>query len=110
VSAVFEGEERFSKADLACSTQLYLARGLAQLALQAANSKGVSAIGFSGGVAYNKHMAATIRKNVVANGTRFYVHEAFPAGDGGISFGQALAGALWARNRNSFMRDSDFGS
>jgi hydrogenase maturation protein HypF len=110
VSAVFEGEERFSKADLACSTQLYLARGLAQLALQAANSKGVSAIGFSGGVAYNKHMAATIRKNVVASGTRFYVHEAFPAGDGGISFGQALAGAFWARNRNSFMRDSDFGS
>jgi hydrogenase maturation protein HypF len=110
VRAVFEEEDGFSTADLACSTQLYLARGLAQLALQAANSEGVRAIGFSGGVAYNKHMATTIRKSVAANGSHFYTHEAFPAGDGGVSFGQALAGAFWARNRNSFMRDRDFGS
>ena len=100
VRAVFQGKERFPIPDLAHSAQLYLARGLAQLALQAARTTGVNVIGFSGGVAYNKHMAAAIGNDVAVEDGEFYVHEALPAGDGGIALGQALAGAFWTRNRN----------
>ncbi len=91
VLAVFEAKDKFSAADLAYSTQCYFAKGLAQLAIKAAQKRGVTAIGFSGGVAYNKHITLTIKRYVGENGIQFYVHEAIPAGDGGISFGQTLA-------------------
>jgi hydrogenase maturation protein HypF len=91
IYAVFEARSKLSASDLAYSIQSYLAKGLAQLAIEAAQRIGVKAIGFSGGVAYNKHITLAIEKYVEGNGLRLYVHEALPAGDGGISFGQALA-------------------
>ncbi len=100
VQAVFEAKDRFSVADLAHSAQSYLARGLAQMAVEAAQKTGIGTVGFSGGVAYNKHIALTIRKYVEEEGFDFFVHETLPAGDGGISFGQALAAAITNHNRN----------
>ncbi|MGB9135091.1 MAG: carbamoyltransferase HypF [Candidatus Bathyarchaeia archaeon] len=100
VQAVFESKDRLSTADLAYSAQSYLGKGLAQLAVEAARKLGVDAIGFSGGVAYNKHIALVMRRDVEESGIRFYVHEALPAGDGGISFGQALAAAISINHRN----------
>ena len=50
-------------------------------------------MGFSGGVAYNEHLTATIKRVVEENGLRFVVHELVPPGDGGISFGQAVVAA-----------------
>jgi len=55
-------------------------------------------VGFSGGVAYNEHIAQTIRKVVEQNGLRFVVHGLLPPGDGGVSFGQAVA-AAWQLER-----------
>jgi hydrogenase maturation protein HypF len=55
---------------------------------------GVKAIGFSGGVAYNEHITQTIRKVVEECGFKFFVHSLVPPGDGGISFGQAIAVSL----------------
>lgn len=92
--AVFEARGKFSSADLAYSTQAYLAEGLAQLAIEAAQETGVKAVGFSGGVAYNKYITLTIKRHIEENGFKFYVHEILPAGDGGISFGQTLAAAI----------------
>jgi len=66
---------------------------LAQVATNEAKRLGVDAVGFSGGVAYNEHIAQTIRKVVEENKLRFVVHELFPTGDGGISFGQAVVAA-----------------
>ncbi len=94
--AVFEAKDSFSTANLAYSAQSYLAKGLAQLALEAAQETGVNAVGFSGGVAYNEHIMLTMKKHVEQNGVRLYVHHTLPAGDGGISFGQALAAAMSA--------------
>ena len=81
---------KVSASDLAYSAQSYLARGLAQLAVEEAMRLQVKHIGFSGGVAYNEHITATIRKTVEKEGFRFLVHNKIPPGDGGTSFGQAI--------------------
>ncbi|MCK4933912.1 carbamoyltransferase HypF, partial [Candidatus Bathyarchaeota archaeon] len=89
LEAVYDAKDVKSPADLACSVQSYLGKGLAQLAIEAAKDTGIRTIGFSGGVAYNKHITTTLMKRVREEGLEFFVHEAIPAGDGGISFGQA---------------------
>lgn len=100
VQAVFEARNKLPVADLAYSAQSYLAKGLAQLAVRAAQRLGVDAVGFSGGVAYNKHIALALRKNVEESGIELLTHEALPAGDGGISFGQAFAAGVSMGYRN----------
>ena len=90
VHEIFANKDKVSAADLACSAQSYLARGLAELAVEEAMRLQVKHIGFSGGVAYNEHITATIRKTVENQGFRFLVHNRIPAGDGGTSFGQAI--------------------
>jgi len=91
---LFENREKYPVRDLAYSAHLYLARGLATLAVEKTLENDVKAIGFSGGVAYNQIFAATMRRIVQNAGIRFLVHKAIPAGDGGLSFGQAVASAF----------------
>ncbi len=93
VHEIFTQKNAFSTADLAFSAQSYIARSLAQLASEKAKQLGIDVVGFSGGVAYNEHITSTIRRVVEENGLRFVVHELVPPGDGGISFGQAVAAA-----------------
>ncbi|MDH5532528.1 MAG: carbamoyltransferase HypF, partial [Candidatus Bathyarchaeota archaeon] len=97
VREVFNQRRNHSIADLAYSTQSYLAKGLAQLAVEEAERLGVKAVGFSGGVAYNEHITQTIRKTVEEGGFKFLVHSLVPPGDGGVSFGQAIAVSLSKR-------------
>jgi len=95
LSAIFENRDKAAKADLAYSAHAYLARGLASLAIEKARENGVKTVGFSGGAACNEILASLMRETVEAAGLRFLVHEAVPAGDGGISFGQAVVGGFW---------------
>jgi hydrogenase maturation protein HypF len=95
VHTVFENVGNASVADLAYSAHAYLARGLASIAIEKAHERGVGAVGFSGGAAYNQILASEMRTAVEAAGLRFLVHEAVPAGDGGVSFGQAVVGGFW---------------
>jgi len=94
VHRIFSQKNAYSVGDLAFSAQLYLAQGLAQIAVEEAKCQHVDVVGFSGGVAYNEHVTQTIRRVVEENGLRFAVHEFVPPGDGGISLGQAVA-ASW---------------
>jgi len=94
VHEIFDQRANYPVADLACSAQGYLAKGLAQLAVEEAEKLSVDLIGFSGGVAYNEHITMTIRRIVEENGFRFIVHNRVPPGDGGISFGQAIAASF----------------
>lgn len=87
---IFKNKDRISKANLALAAHIFLAQGLAALAIEKACEKGVKTIGFSGGVAYNEIMTLSIRRIVESSGLRFLVHEAIPPGDGGTSFGQAV--------------------
>ena len=93
IREIFNEKGNHSTADLACSTQSYIAKGLAQLAIGEAERLNVKTIGFSGGVAYNEHITRTIRRIVEENGFSFCVHNQVPPGDGGVSFGQAIIAA-----------------
>ena len=91
---IFENPQRFSTADLAYSAHAYLAKGLATLAINAARDIGVKAVGFTGGAACNQILTTLMRSAVEAADLEFYVHEAIPSGDGGVSFGQAVIGGF----------------
>jgi hydrogenase maturation protein HypF len=93
--AIFENIGKASTADLAYSAHAYLARGLASLAVEKAVEAGVKTVGFSGGAACNQILAGIMRRTVEAAGLKFLVHEAVPAGDGGVSFGQAVVGGFF---------------
>ena len=93
--AVFENLSKDSVADLAYSAHAYIARGLASLAVKKAMEQGVKAVGFSGGAASNQILTKIMRETVEAAGLRFLVHKTVPAGDGGVSFGQAVVGGFW---------------
>lgn len=90
VNRVFEGVRKFRTRDLAFSAQNYMARSLAELAVEKAQELDVKNVGFSGGVAYNEHISLTIQRIVEKKGLNFVFHERVPAGDGGTSFGQAI--------------------
>jgi len=64
------------------------------MAVGTAQSEGVKAVAFSGGVANNHMITETIRRRVEAHGLRFLSHRRVPAGDGGVSLGQAVVAAL----------------
>ncbi|MFQ5758778.1 MAG: carbamoyltransferase HypF [Candidatus Bathyarchaeia archaeon] len=91
---IFTKRDEYSVADLACSAQSYLARSLAQRAVEEAGRIGLKTIGFSGGVAYNEYITRIIRRTVEKSGFKFLVHHQVPPGDGGISFGQTIAASL----------------
>ncbi len=94
MEAIYDNLGRVSVSDLAYSAHSYLAEGLAELVLQKAAQQGVVNVGFTGGVACNQLFTEHLRVSVENAGLRFFVHEAVPAGDGGISFGQAVAASF----------------
>lgn len=91
---IFKNKEKYSKADLAYSAHAYLAKGLATLAIEKASEHNVKVVGFSGGVACNEIFTSIMRRIVEASSLEFLVHEAVPPGDGGLSFGQAVAASF----------------
>ncbi|MFB6128286.1 MAG: carbamoyltransferase HypF, partial [Halorhabdus sp.] len=65
-------------ADVAATAQWALARGLADVAVETAESRGVEAIGFTGGVAYNDAITRTIQRSAEAAGLSFLGHDRIP--------------------------------
>jgi hydrogenase maturation protein HypF len=92
---IFENKDKHSKADLAYSAHAYLAKGLAALAIEKASENDIETIGFSGGVAANEILTSTMEQIVKASGLHFIVHKDVPPGDGGLSFGQAVASGFF---------------
>ncbi|MDI6819773.1 MAG: carbamoyltransferase HypF [Candidatus Hodarchaeaceae archaeon] len=78
---------------IAAAAQRAMAEGLAEVAIEAASRSGISAVGGSGGVFYNRAMTLSVRRLVEGAGLKFFAHELLPPGDGGISVGQAIAAA-----------------
>jgi hydrogenase maturation protein HypF len=95
LQSIFENRQRHSIADLAYSAHAYLAKGLAELAVEKASENNVKTIGFSGGVACNEIFTLNMRSTINASGLRFLVHRDVPPGDGGLSFGQAVASGFF---------------
>ncbi|WP_181686445.1 carbamoyltransferase HypF [Halorhabdus salina] len=86
-------------ADLAATAQWALAYGLADVAVEAAQERGIGAVGFSGGVAYNDAIIVTIRDRVQDAGLAFLGHDRVPPGDGGIAYGQVTVAATQGRSQ-----------
>jgi hydrogenase maturation protein HypF len=81
--------------DIAASFQYNLARGIAHLALHAADQEGIQTIALSGGVAYNHAIRETIRREIAEHDKECVINEKYPLGDGCVSFGQCVyAGKL----------------
>ncbi|WP_338739000.1 carbamoyltransferase HypF [Haloplanus salilacus] len=86
-------------AELAATAQRLLADGLAKLALDAAAERGIDAIGFTGGVAYNDAISRHISHRIRDAGMTYLENEAVPPGDGGIAYGQAGVAAATIQTR-----------
>ncbi|MCK5827126.1 carbamoyltransferase HypF [Candidatus Bipolaricaulota bacterium] len=94
---LIEMSEEFSVDDVAATAQQTLAQGAAAMAMTVAQEGGISTIALSGGVAYNDHIASSIRERCEASGYRFVTNELVPCGDGGVSLGQAVMAGLGIR-------------
>jgi len=81
--------------DIAASFQYNLARGIAHLALHAAEREGMKTIALSGGVVYNHAIRETIRREISEHHGECIINAQYPLGDGCVSFGQCVyAGKL----------------
>ncbi len=78
------------KADIASAGQKAVAKGLAELAINACDEKRLEDIGATGGVFYNEAITDTVKKSVMDNGYNFIEHINTCAGDGSVSLGQAV--------------------
>mgnify|MGYP000877803165 FL=1 len=78
--------------DIAASFQYNLARGVAVMAIHAAEERGIPRVALSGGVAYNRAIRETIAGEVQAAGLEVVMNQEYPLGDGCISFGQVVYG------------------
>jgi len=79
-----------SREAVAATTQDALARGLATIAVEVAEDRGIDTIGFTGGVALNEAISQRVRETVEAAGFEYIDHEQVPPGDAGLSYGQAI--------------------
>lgn len=80
------------KENVAASIQYNLARGIAAMAIRAAEERGISRVALSGGVAYNHMIRETIISEVQGAGLEAAMNRDYPLGDGCISFGQVVWG------------------
>ncbi|MFA5253116.1 MAG: carbamoyltransferase HypF [Methanoregula sp.] len=94
-SAVPAGDKKAVR-DIAASVQYNLARGIAALAIRAAEREGIGTVALSGGVIANRAIRETIRSGVADADLSFFINDAYPPGDGCVSFGQCVwAGMLF---------------
>jgi hydrogenase maturation protein HypF len=77
-------------ADIAASFQYNLARGIAHMAINAAQERDIPLVALSGGVTYNRAIRETIQSEVHTAGLELVMNREFPLGDGCISFGQCV--------------------
>ncbi len=77
------------RGDLVRSFIHHLTSSLCDIAIDACSKFDVESLGFSGGCAYNRIMTRVIKERARENNLNLLLHKNVPAGDGGISFGQA---------------------
>ena len=87
--------------NIAASVQYNLARGIAALAIHAAEQDGIPLVALSGGVIANRAIRETIRSEITRAGLTLVINDAYPPGDGCVSFGQCVwAGTLHTSAKN----------
>ena len=96
VTKLFQNRDKYSGADLAHEAHVALGKAFGRTASEIAEAEGLRAIGFSGGVAFNRIITKTIRQVIEDRGLEFLTQKYVPPGDAGTSVGQGYAarGAL----------------
>lgn len=94
VRELFRSRDSLAVKDSAYSAHCVIADAFAEYAIREADKRGVSAIGFTGGVAYNHIITGVIGSRILKAGYRFVLQENLPCGDGGLSFGQAYTAQM----------------
>ncbi|WP_376783545.1 carbamoyltransferase HypF [Atlantibacter hermannii] len=86
------------KAERAFAFHDALAQGFAEMARHHARQRGITTVVFSGGVLHNRLLKARFAHHLADFDLRFPMQ--LPAGDGAVSFGQAVvAAARWLRDQ-----------
>jgi hydrogenase maturation protein HypF len=85
--------------DIAASFQFNLARGIARLAINAAEREDIRTVALSGGVAYNQAIRETIRSEIAERGLSFVTNTDYPLGDGCVSYGQCVYAGMVLKTR-----------
>ncbi|AFZ73347.1 carbamoyltransferase HypF [Natronobacterium gregoryi] len=93
VQAIDDMRDTHSRHRLAATAQETLARGLGTIAARAATDRGIDAVGFTGGVAYNEAISRTIRATVESHDLDYLAPDRVPPGDAGIAYGQTVVAA-----------------
>lgn len=94
LQTAFEKAEYMNTADLAASFQYNLAKGIAHMAISAAEKYGYENVALSGGVAYNHNIRTTIVEEIKKHDLQPVINVELPLGDGCISFGQCVYAGL----------------
>ncbi|WP_292370886.1 carbamoyltransferase HypF [Methanoregula sp. UBA64] len=92
--------DRAAVSTIAASVQYNLARGIAALAIRAAEREGIPTVALSGGVVANRAIRETIRSEVRGAGLSFLINDAYPPGDGCVSFGQCVWAGMLSLKRD----------
>ena len=79
---------------IAITGQKAVSIGLAKLAIQCADKKGVKTIGATGGCFYNEAITAHIKEYIESKGYKFIQHINSCPGDGSVSLGQAIVAGV----------------
>lgn len=79
---------------IAITGQKAVSIGLAELAIQCADKKGVKTIGATGGCFYNEAITAYIKEYIESEGYKFIQHINSCPGDGSVSLGQAIVAGV----------------
>ncbi|MCQ2737068.1 MAG: carbamoyltransferase HypF, partial [archaeon] len=87
-------EEGENLQKIAITGQKAVSIGLAELAIQCADKKGVKTIGATGGCFYNEAITAYIKDYVESKGYKFIQHINSCPGDGSVSVGQAIVAGV----------------
>jgi len=93
-------DDRQKVRDIAASFQYNLARGIARMAIRAAERDGMKTIALSGGVAYNHAIRSTIERVITEQGLVCLTSQDYPLGDGCVSFGQCVYAGRLLSNRD----------
>ncbi|MDR2966993.1 MAG: carbamoyltransferase HypF [Methanobacteriaceae archaeon] len=78
-----------NKKEIAAAGQIALSEGLAEIAIDCANKKGIDVIGATGGVFYNEAITLAVKNYIEKEGFKFVQHINSCPGDGSVSLGQA---------------------
>ena len=84
----------YKKADIANAAQNTVAEGLSDLAIMAADEKGLDNIGATGGVFYNEAITNTVKNYIESHDYTFLQHKNTCCGDGSVSLGQAIVAKI----------------